>query len=141
FIINVAMSLAGALLAVIVTSFLFHIVMPDNIAMVVLGFVLGTAAMMALGALVSARVPRATTGTAIGGVIFFVLVLTAGVFTIPEPGPAFYQIARVSPLGAAAQVMTYGWFGGHAFPWIQVVAMVVWTAVLTPLAVNLFKWR
>ena len=52
-----------------------------------------------------------------------------------------YQIARVTPLGAAAQVMSYGWFGGVPFPWIQIGSMIAWTAVLTPLAVKLFKWR
>src|SRR5262249_18760236 len=113
----------------------------NNIAMVVLGFVLGMAAMVALGSLVSARVPRASIGTAIGTIIFFLLLLTAGVFTIPEPGSVLYQIARVTPLGAASQVMVYGWFRGSSFPWIEIVAMIVWTAVLTPLAVKLFKWQ
>jgi ABC-2 type transport system permease protein len=130
FIINVTMSLAGALLAVVVTSALFKVVMPNNIATVLLGFVLGMAAMMA-----------PSTGTAIGNLIFFPLLLTAGVVTVIEPGTVLYDIARVSPLGAASQVMSYGWFGGDSFPWIQIVAMIAWTAVLTPLAVKLFKWR
>src|SRR5262245_38614125 len=59
FIINVTMALAGALIAVIVTSALFKVVAPNNIAMVLLGFVLGMAALMALGSLISARVSRA----------------------------------------------------------------------------------
>jgi ABC-2 type transport system permease protein len=97
--------------------------------------------MMALGSLVAARVSRASTGTAIGNIIFFPLLLTAGVFTVVEPGTVLYQIARVTPLGAASQVMSYGWFGGDTFPWVQIVTMIGWTAVLTPLAVKLFKWR
>jgi ABC-2 type transport system permease protein len=141
FIINVTMSLAGALLAVVVTSALFHVVAPDNIGMVLLGFVLGMAAMMALGSVVSARVARASTGTAIGNIIFFPLLFTAGIFTVIEPGTVLYQIARVSPLGAASQVMSYGWFGGSTFPWVQIASLIVWTAVLAPLAVRLFKWR
>jgi ABC-2 type transport system permease protein len=141
FIINVAMALSGALLAVIVTSALFKVAVPNNVAMVVLGFVLGMASMMALGSLIAARVSRASTGTAIGTIIFFPLLLTAGVFTVIESGTVLYQIARVTPLGAASQVMTYGWFGGDTFPWVQIVTMIAWTAVLTPLAVKLFKWR
>jgi ABC-2 type transport system permease protein len=141
FIINVTMSLAGALVAVVVISALFHVVIPNNIGIVVLGFVLGMAAMMALGSLVSARVSRASTGTAIGNIIFFPLLFTAGVFTVIEPDTVLYQIARVTPLGAASQVMRYGWFGGDSFPWVQIGAMIAWTAVLTPLAVKLFKWR
>ena len=73
--------------------------------------------------------------------IFVPLIFTAGVFIVIEPGTWLYQIARVSPMGAAAQVMTYGWFGGGTFPWIQIAALVAWTAMLTPLAVKLFKWR
>jgi len=65
------MALAGGLVAVIVTSALFRIAVPDNIGMVVLGFVLGTAAMMALGCVVAARVSRASTGTAIGNIVLF----------------------------------------------------------------------
>lgn len=141
FIINVTMSLAGALIAVVVTSALFHVVTPNNIGIVVLGFVLGLASMMALGSLVSARVSRASTGTALGKIILFPLLFTAGIFTVLEPGTVLYQIARVTPLGAASQVMSYGWFGGHTFPWIQIVTMLAWTAVLAPLAVKLFKWR
>lgn len=141
FIINVTMSLAGALIAVVVTSALFHVVTPNNIGIVVLGFVLGLASMMALGSLVSARVSRASTGTALGNIILFPLLFTAGIFTVLEPGTVLYQIARVTPLGAASQVMSYGWFGGHTFPWIQIVTMLAWTAVLAPLAVKLFKWR
>ncbi|MDH2415716.1 ABC transporter permease [Nocardioides sp. CER19] len=141
FMINVAMALAGALIAVVVTSALFKIVRPDNVAMVVLGFVLGMAAMMALGSLISARVARASTGTAIGNVIIFPLLLTAGIFTVSEPGTWLYEVARVTPVGAASQLMSYGWFGGDTFPWVQIVAMVAWTVVLTPLAVKLFKWQ
>jgi ABC-2 type transport system permease protein len=69
----------GSLLAVVVISALFHVITPNNIGTVVLGFVLGMAAMMALGSLVSARVSRASTGTAIGNIIFFPVLLTAGV--------------------------------------------------------------
>jgi len=141
YVINVTMSLAGSLIAVVVMSALFHIAVPNNAAMVVLGFVLGMAAMMALGSVISARVQRASTATLVGNILFFPLIFTAGVFTVLEPGSVLYEIARVTPLGAASQVMSYGWFGGDNFPWLQIVAMVAWTAVLTPLAVKLFRWR
>lgn len=50
-----------------------NIAMPNNVAMVVLGFVLGMATMMALGSLLAARVSRASTDAAIGTILFFVL--------------------------------------------------------------------
>ena len=42
---------------------------------------------------------------------------------------------------AVTEMMSYGWFGGDSFPWIQIVTMIAWTVALTPLAVKLFKWR
>jgi ABC-2 type transport system permease protein len=104
-------------------------------------FVLGLAAMMALGSLVSARVTRASTGTAIGTVIFFPLLLTPASSPSSSRAPCSTRSRASPPLGAASQVMTYGWFGGDTFPWIQIVAMIGWTAVLTPLAVKLFRWQ
>jgi len=141
FVINVVMSLGGALLALVVTSALFRIVVPNNVLIVLLGVVLGTAALMSLGAVIAARVAKASTGTAIGNIVFFPLLITAGIFSVIEPGTVMYQFARISPLGAASQVMSYGWFGGGSFPWIQLVVMVAWTVVLTPVAVRLFKWQ
>jgi hypothetical protein len=41
------------------------------------------------------------------------------------------QTVAGSPAGSSA----------HTFPWIPIGAMIAWTAVLTPLAVKLFKWR
>ena len=140
YIINVVMALIGGLLAIAVISALFTVPMPDNILMVVLGFVLGMVALMSIGSLIAAWVPKASTGTLLGNLVFFPLIFTAGVFTIIQPDTWLYEVARLSPLGAASQVMSYGWFGGQTFPWIQITAMLVWTAVLMPLAVKIFKW-
>jgi len=37
--------------------------------------------------------------------------------------------------------MSYGWFGGDTFPWVQIISMIAWTAVLTPLAAKLVGLR
>lgn len=95
----------------------------------------------------SARTPRrrcrlpAPLGSAIGNLVFFPLLFTASVFTVIERGTVLYDIARVTPLGAASQIMSYGSFGGDVFPWVQIIALAVWTLVLTPLAVKFFKRR
>ena len=49
------------------------------------------------------------------------------------------QIGQFTPMGAAAQAMDTGWFG-EGFPLSQYVVMAVWTAVLLPLAIKLFRW-
>src|SRR5262245_32925939 len=53
--------------------------------------------------------------------------------------PGCKQPLSVRQLGAASQAMSYGWFGGDTFPWVQIISMIAWTAVLTPLAVKLVR--
>ena len=141
-VINVVASLAGTILMVIVTAVLFPIEMPQNLAITFVGFLLGMAALLAVGSLISAIVPKASVGTIVGNVAFFAFMFTSGAMGgIPQPGDTMYHIARLQPMGAAAQVMQYGWIGGESFPWIQLLVLVAWTAVCAPLAAKLFKWR
>ena len=83
----------GSLLDVVVISALFHVITPKNIGKVVLGFVLGMAAMMALGSLVSARVARLDRH---GHRQHHLLPATPHRrrFTVIEPGTVLYQIAQ-----------------------------------------------
>lgn len=149
FLINGMLALAGAFLAVGVAFAMFPIAVPQNAALVAGGLILGVAAMLAIGTLISGLVGQAKQGTLFANLAFFVLIVTAGAMGgVPEAGSLMYNVARVSPLGAAVQVMNYGWLGSTAtlgeptaFPWIQLVAMVLWTGVLAPLAVKLFRWR
>jgi ABC-2 type transport system permease protein len=140
FVINSVMALAGSLLAVAGVAIFFPMAIPRNVLIVLAGFLLGMASLMALGSLIAAVVPKASAGTAVGNLLYFPLMLVSGVFVAVEPGSVLHQIGRLTPMGAAAQVMTYGWFGGASFPWIQIVAMAAWAAVITPIAVKVFRW-
>jgi ABC-2 type transport system permease protein len=68
------------------------------------------------------------------------MLFLSGMWT---PGPIMPDVVRdigqFSPLGAAAQAMSAGWFETEV-PTLQLVVMVAWTAVLLPLAVKLFRW-
>ena len=141
-VISIAASLAGVVLLVVVTAIFFPIAMPQNLALTLVGFVLGMVALLAVGSLIAAFVPKATMGTIIGNVVFFAFMFTSGaVGGAAAPGEAMYYVARATPMGAAAQVIQYGWIGGGTFPWIQLLVLAAWTAVCAPLAAKLFKWR
>jgi ABC-2 type transport system permease protein len=141
-IINVVASLAGTVLLVAVTAAFFPIAMPQNVAIALVGFLLGMAALLAIGSLISAVVPKANIGTLVGNVAFFAFMFTSGAMGgSAAPGEFLYNVARVQPMGAAAQIIQYGWVGGESFPWIQMLVLAAWTLVCAPLAVKLFKWR
>lgn len=139
-IINATTTVLGAALALVVGQLAFGFVVPEQTAVVVLAFVLGMGAMFALGMLVAAIAPRASAANAIAMSLYFPMLLLAGLWT---PGPIMpellRQIGQFTPLGAAAQAMTMAWFE-QGFPLLQVVVMVVWTAVALPVAVRLFRW-
>jgi ABC-2 type transport system permease protein len=140
YVINLAATLLASLVALLVGQLVFGITAPRHVGVVLLSFALGLAAMFALGTLIAARVPRAATASAVAMPVYFPLLLLAGMWT---PGPvmpeALRVVGRYTPLGAAAQAMTTGWFE-EGFPATQVVVMVVWTAVLAPLGIRLFRW-
>jgi ABC-2 type transport system permease protein len=141
-IINVVASLAGSVLLVAVTAAFFPIAMPQNVAIVLVGFLLGMAALLAVGSLISAVVPKANIGTLVGNVVFFAFMFTSGAMGgAAAPGELMYYIARAQPMGAAAQIIQYGWVGGETVPWVAMLVLLAWTAVCAPLAVKLFKWR
>lgn len=139
-VINVAVTIAGVVLALVVAQLAFGVVRPEQLGVVLLVFVLAMLAMFALGMLIGAWAPRASSATAVGMLLYFPQLLLAGLWT---PGPIMpellRQIGQFTPLGAASQAMTTGWFES-GFPLLQVVVMVVWTAVLLPLGVRLFRW-
>jgi ABC-2 type transport system permease protein len=139
-VINVVVTIVGVIIALIVAQVAFGIVRPLQLGVVLLAFTLGMLAMFSLGILIAAWAPRASSATAVGMLLYFPQLLLAGLWT---PGPIMpellRQIGQFTPLGAASQALTMGWFE-EGFPALQVVVMVVWTAVLLPLGVRLFKW-
>lgn len=139
-VINLVAVVVSSAVALVVGELVFGLPAPRSAGTVALAFVLGVASMYALGTLVAARAPKASTASAIGTLIYFPLLFLSGLWT---PGPimpeAVAQIGRLTPLGAASQAMTAGWFE-PGFPTVQVVVMAVWTAVLLPLGIRLFRW-
>lgn len=138
--INLVAVVAAALLAVLVGSLVFDLATPVNLVVVVAAFLLGVLAMFSLGMLIASRADRASTASAIGMTLYFPMLFLAGLWT---PGPLMPEVLRTiggyTPLGAAAQAMTTGWFG-DGVPASQLVVMAVWTVVLLPLAARLFRW-
>lgn len=139
-IIHLVATVVAAVLALVVGQLALGLARPAHPWTVVLAFLLGVAAMYSLGTLIASRVGKGSAASAIGSLLYFPMLFFAGVWT---PGPvmpdAVATIAKFTPLGATAQAMNTGWFE-EGFPTLQVVVLVVWTAVLLPLGVRLFRW-
>ena len=140
-VINLVAIVVASLVILLAGQLVFGLRAPAHLGIVVLGYVLGIAAMYSVGVLVAARVPRGSAASGIGSLLYFPMLFFAGVWT---PGPtmpdAVAAIATFTPLGAAAQAMTAGWFG-EAFPALRLVVLAAWTAVALPVGIRLFRWR
>ncbi|MCL2595293.1 MAG: ABC transporter permease, partial [Promicromonosporaceae bacterium] len=139
FVITFVAAVLSGVLALTAAQLAFGLTAPESLGLVVLGYGLGLAAMLALGTLIAAVVPRASVGTGIGMITFFVSIILAGAMTPNGLTGALGQIGRLAPLGAATGTMSYGLTGG-TFPVVEVIAMVAWTLVLAPTAVKAFRW-
>ncbi|WP_127571101.1 ABC transporter permease [Georgenia faecalis] len=138
--VNLAALVVAAVLALTVGALTFDAPLPDQPLVALLAFVLGAAAMFGVGLLIAARAPKASSASGLGMLVFFPMLLFAGMWT---PGPAMPEtlatIGAYTPLGAASQAMTTAWFHGD-FPALEAVVMLAYVVVLYPLATKLFRW-
>lgn len=79
--------------------------------------------------------------TAVGSVIFFPSMFTAGVWLPVQTMPDTLQrIVGFTPLGAASQALDRAAAGGWP-AWTDLAVTALWTAVLTAVAVRRFRWE
>ena len=139
-VINVVAVVAASLLALLAASLAFGTPVPDQPLLALGAFVLGTAAMFGIGLLIAARSPKGSAASGIGMLIYFPMLLFAGMWT---PGPMMPEslatIATWTPLGAASQALMTAWFEG-GFPAQQLLVMAGYVLVCYPLAARIFRW-
>lgn len=138
-VINLVTAALGTLLMVAVAVGLFDIPFPRHPLGFVLAFVLGTAAVFAVGLVVAAFAPRARTATAIGTILFMVTQFFSGVylpkFLLPEP---ILVIGAYVPPGITA--FQDAWTGDGPQP-VQLLVMAGIAVAATVVAARFFRWE
>lgn len=138
--VNLVVLLAGVAAALVLAFTVLDVPPPGQPLLVVGAFLLGVVQMLAIGGLVAALVPTAGAASVVSMSLYFPMLFFAGVW-IPAPlmSETLQRVSAVVPLGALSQALTEGWFGSGV-PALQLVVMAVWTLVLLPLAVRVFRW-
>ena len=140
-VVNVAALVVAVVAALLAGAAVLRITGPEQPVLLAGVFVLAAVQMIAVGCVVAALVPSASTANGVGMLLYFPMRFFAGVWV---PGPllpdALAAVSSWVPLGAAAQAMETAWFGSGV-PAQQVLVMVAWTAVLVPVAARVFRWR
>ena len=141
-VINVLALIVSAGAAVVGGMVVLGVPLAADPLVVLLVLVLSTTAMFSLGLLVAARAEKGTSASGLGMLIYFPSLMFSGVWVPLSVMPDWMKdIGLYLPLGASAQGLTAGWFGNEGFPLAQVVVLAVWTLVLFPLGVKLFRWQ
>lgn len=139
-ILQLGALLIASIAAVILADVVFGLEWALNWPVVGLAFAVGGLTMFGLGLLIAAVSPKATVASAIGMTVYFPMLFFAGVWS---PGPAMNDtiatIGSYTPLGAASQALSDGWFDA-GFPTHSMIVMAVYIVVSYPLAVRLFRW-
>jgi ABC-2 type transport system permease protein len=139
-IVNVSLQVVVAALTVgiAVAGFGFSVRSPLAFAV---AFVLATAALNALGLLVAAVCSTGKAASAVGGLLFFVLMFFGGLWwPRPEMPGALRHVSDVTPVGAAVQALQDGTAGHWAHPWYLAV-LAGYVMICGVLATRFFRWE
>lgn len=140
-ILQVAVASVAGVLGVAVARLAFDIPLPENLAGFVLSFLLAAASMLAVGLLIGAVAPSASSATGIGMAVYFPMLFFAGVyFPRDVMSPALRRVSDLTPAGASVQAFGDTW-SGSAPAGSSLLVMAVIALVSGLLAARLFRWE
>ncbi len=134
-------ALGSALLVMVVGRIAFGVRLPGQPLGYALALLLAVACVLALGALVCAVSRTTKISAAIGSVVFFPMMFTAGVWVPVQTMPdTLRRIVQVTPFGAASQALDRAASG--AWPsWAHLGVMALWAAAVAGVAIRTFRWE
>jgi ABC-2 type transport system permease protein len=140
-ILSLVFAVVMVLTVVFGGEFIFGATLDVNIPLFILSIVLSIAVIFSLGLVVAAVAPSQTAGSALGGVFMFGLLFLSGLWIQPALiGGPLQTIMYFSPSGAAARALLDSMFN-VAPSYDTVVAMVVYSAIFSYLAIRYFRWE
>ncbi|NED80624.1 ABC transporter permease [Streptomyces sp. SID11233] len=133
--------LGSAVLVMAVGRIAFGVRLPGQPLGYLLALLLAVACVLALGSLVCAVSRTTKISAAIGSVVFFPMMFTAGVWVPVQAMPGtLRRIVQVTPFGAASQALDRAASG--AWPsWAYLGVMVLWAVVVAAVAIRTFRWE
>ncbi len=126
--------------AVLIGKLVFGIAFPASLGWFIVSFALGAVSLLAVGLLIGAFAPTASSGQGIGMLVYFPTLFFAGVYVPLQVMPEGVRtISSYTPAGAAVQALSDSWAGG-VHPTSGLLVMAAYAIVAGSLAVRLFRW-
>ncbi|GGO62455.1 ABC transporter permease [Nonomuraea cavernae] len=129
----------GLLMTVAGTMLGAHL--PSRGLLVAVAFLLGTAAMFAIGLLIAALAPNGRTANGWGVLLYFPMAFLAGLMQPKDQMPVILAtVGEYTPLGAFRQSLQDVWAGGAPDPLLLMV-LAAYALVISIAAARFFRWE
>ena len=140
-LIHAGVAVVASATSILLGWVLFDVAPPDDLVGFVVAFVLGTAGLFAIGLLIGALAPTASSGQGIGMAVYFPLLFFAGVYFPMQVMPeGLRTISELTPSGAVVRSLAAAW-AGQSVEIPNLVVMAVFAMVFGLSAVRLFRWE
>jgi ABC-2 type transport system permease protein len=140
-LVNLVAGLVVVALVLVLGSVALGMELPSSIGWFVVSLLLGTAALFSVGLLIAAVAPTGRAASGIGSAVFFPMLALGGVWVPREQLPEVLRTAAdVLPMGAAFNALRASW-SGVSPNLLQLLSLVVFTAVCGFVAARVFRWE
>lgn len=140
-LVNLIFGVMTIIIIIIGSIYFFGAPLNINIFYFLISILLTIFVMFSLGLLVAAVAPTQRYAQGIIGVLFYPLLFLSGLWIQPVMvGNPLQSIMYYSPAGAAVRSLLYSVFNQPP-PYIELVAMVVYSVLFSALAVKYFRWH
>ncbi|WP_036225302.1 ABC transporter permease [Mesoaciditoga lauensis] len=143
FIVNFIMSMAGALLLVVVGKIVFNANFYGNAWTMLIAYIITAISTYSVGLMVASISPNSKAATVIGNFIYLPMIfLTGAVYPIQLMPPVMKNIAKVIPFTYGVNLLNGGWFGAKigSFTMDFIVLAIVFI-VGAGISLFTFKWE
>lgn len=140
-LINLGIGAVTTTLLIVAGTVVFGSAPPRQLAWFVLVFLLGTAALLAMGLVIASLAPNAKVAPGIGSAVMFPLMFLAGMWVPRDVMPDVLRtISDYSVAGPFAAALRDTW-AGHPPQVLHLVVVTAGLVVFGGLAVRLFRWE
>lgn len=139
--VQLAVVTMASVAAVLVGRLVFDIAFPESSAWFIISFALSALSLLAVGLLIGAVAPTASSGQGIGMILYFPLLFFAGVYIPLQVMPEGVRtISSYTPAGAAVQALSDSWVRGVPET-SSLLVMAAYVVVAGSLAIWFFRWE